>query len=70
MLRLEFSVYNVYLTNQYHTILLNLLVDVTVNSTEENSYPITSKNSASGLGLCKHWENDYCVGRGDNRTAH
>ncbi len=63
VLRLEVSVYNVYITN--YIVLnhfrptvggyLNPLVEVTVNSKEENSktfvVPITSKNSASG-GKC------------------
>jgi hypothetical protein len=55
VLRLEVSVDNVYITNQNHTTFAqgegekNPLVEVTVNSKEENNtfVPITSKNLAS-----------------------
>jgi hypothetical protein len=57
VLRLEVYVYNVYITNQFHTNSArgggggNLLVEVTVNSKKEKTLktfvPITYKNSAS-----------------------
>ncbi len=55
VLRLEVSVYNVYIANQFQTTFAqgevekNPLVEVTVNSKEENKtfVPITSKNLAS-----------------------
>jgi hypothetical protein len=64
VLRLEVSVYNVHITNQFQTTLLkgggggvNQLLEVTVKSKNENSEdfcPIHVKNSASGLtsGSC------------------
>ncbi len=59
-LRLEVSLYDVYITNQFQTNFahgvggggagIKPLVEVNVNSKEENSFfPIMSKNSASGV---------------------
>jgi hypothetical protein len=56
VLRLEDSVYNVYITNQFQATFAQgvwggvnsiAIVEVTVNSKEENFVTITSKNSAS-----------------------
>jgi hypothetical protein len=54
VLRLEVSVHDVYIANQFQTTfaqegeVVNPLVELTVNSKKENSFvSITSKNSAS-----------------------
>jgi hypothetical protein len=77
VLRLEVSVYIVYITNQFQTtcsrgggggVKSNLLVKVTVNSKEENSktfVPITSTNSVSvqvQVPLFKQKELLFCDG--------
>jgi len=49
VLRLEFSEYNVHISNWKEGGGLNPLVEATVNSKVENLCPVTSKNSASGL---------------------
>jgi hypothetical protein len=49
--RLEVSVYNVYITNQFQTTFAPLL-EVTVNSKEENSYDFCS-NYVQEFGLRK-----------------
>ncbi len=64
---LEDSVYNVYITNQFQTTFARergqhtLLVEVTVNSKEENSFEtfvaITSKNSGSAQNGSKTLKN-------------
>ncbi len=58
VLRLEVSVYNVYITGQFQTIFSQWvgggvkLVEVNVNGTEDN--PITSRNSASSPGILQY----------------
>ncbi len=67
VLILEVSLYKVYITNQFQTICSgaggNPLVEVTVNSKEENSLdvcPNTSKNSALNI------KSAFSVGFGDS----
>jgi hypothetical protein len=67
VLRLEVSVYNVYVTNQFQTTFTQggrgrgvMLIEVTVHSkekkTRKTSAPIMSKNSASEMHLAQAFE--------------
>jgi hypothetical protein len=74
VLRLEVSIYNVYITNYFQTTFAQgggeSALEVTVNSKGENYVPITSKNSASGLLLRKvlQFLRDYVLAKENRRS--
>ncbi len=78
VLRLEVSIYNVYMTNQFQTTFAwgggggvkSVVLEVTFNSKGENYVPITSKNSASGLLLRKvlQFLRDYVLAKENRRS--